>query len=471
MLLAKVECGDLAWGMAAQFLQYGSAILVLPFMVTCLPGDQVGLWFVFIAMQSVVSIVDSGFAPTYARNFSFVFAGVQKLKYKGVSDESGSLNQELLADLIASSRLLYAGMAVGIGIVLLWPGSYYIMSLVKTSPGARPEWISWWVFVFAVVVNVYFSWYTSLLIGAGRVRGNYQVGILNRGGFSVLACVGLFFRGGILSVSVAFLIGAIISRVYAGILVGPLLKNIPKVCWSAKYKNILELLKIVWHNSYKSGLVAFGAFLITRFGVFVVTSFCGLIVSGQYSVSLQVFSVIMSLSQTALCAFIPRLSMLRVSGEKNEFRNLFLISSFFTWTIFCLLSVFVILFGNQLLNLMHSNTMLLSRDYLIIMAVVWLLEANHAGSAAVIATGNSIPFMPAALVSGLLICLLSLVSAALGFGLIGVIFCQGVVQLAYNNWKWPMAIYSELDIRLSDIFSLVASSLRWFFVENKKQSL
>ncbi|EIS42158.1 putative O-unit flippase domain protein [Yersinia pestis PY-59] len=29
------------------------------------------------------------------------------------------------------------------------------------------------------------------------------------------------------------------------------------------------------------------------------------------------------------------------------------------------------------------------------------------------------------------------------YGVVGLILAQGIVQLMYNNWKWPLMVYSE----------------------------
>jgi hypothetical protein len=40
------------------------------------------------------------------------------------------------------------------------------------------------------------------------------------------------------------------------------------------------------------------------------------------------------------------------------------------------------------------------------------------------------------------------------FGLLGMILVQGVVQLCYNNWKWPMVVCKELETSFRGFVSL-----------------
>jgi uncharacterized membrane protein len=43
--------------------------------------------------------------------------------------------------------------------------------------------------------------------------------------------------------------------------------------------------------------------------------------------------------------------------------------------------------------------------------------------------------------------LLATLVSWLGWGLIAVIAAQGLVQLAYNNWRWPLRAWRESSSR------------------------
>ena len=85
------------------------------------------------------------------------------------------------------------------------------------------------------------------------------------------------------------------------------------------------------------------------------------------------------------------------------------------------------------------------------MALIYLLELNHGPlCAAFLMTENQVPFLPAALGSGLAIVAIGLVLAAhTSLGVWSVIIAQGVVQLTYNNWKWPTLAFNSVMNRKS----------------------
>ena len=93
----------------------------------------------------------------------------------------------------------------------------------------------------------------------------------------------------------------------------------------------------------------------------------------------------------------------------------------------------------------------MNREVLLMMAAIWLLETNHSACAGAIATGNTIPFLNAAVFSGLGICIFSLMAGWMGLGVWAIMLAQGIVQLAYNNWKWPSVLYGELKITRNDL--------------------
>lgn len=439
---------DLAWGVLSQGLQYGSALLLLPLMVTRLSSAQVGLWFVFMAIQSLVTILDFGFAPTFSRNFAFVFAGVRELQSEGISEGRGELDPALLAAVIRASRLLYAGIALAVGMALALPGSWYVHRLLLQNPGLTDVWPAWGLFSAAITVNLYFLWYTPLLLGSGLVRQEYKVGIINRGGFALFAAIALLAGGGLVHVAGAYLAGILLSRVYAGRAARSLIDRTQGCV--ATLDEALRVVRTLWQTSYRSGLVSFGSFLITRFSVLVISSFQGLAAAAQYSITVQVFSVILALSQVGLITLLPRFAALRVTGDRPEIRRLFLRVNVSVLVLFTLGATLVILWGNPVLTWIHARTLLLNTPLLMLLATIWLLEANHATSASLIATGNTIPFLRAALISGVAIALGATAAGWLGFGMGAVIIVQGVVQLAYNNWKWPAQVYAELGIRWRD---------------------
>ena len=77
------------------------------------------------------------------------------------------------------------------------------------------------------------------------------------------------------------------------------------------------------------------------------------------------------------------------------------------------------------------------------------LEGNHTIFSTVIVTANKVPFVAAGLISGAVIGIFMYLALRFtSLGLLGVVMSQGVVQLAYNNWKWPKYVLADLNVDL-----------------------
>ena len=80
-------------------------------------------------------------------------------------------------------------------------------------------------------------------------------------------------------------------------------------------------------------------------------------------------------------------------------------------------------------------------------SIVILLEQNHSLFSSIIVVGNEVPYVKPALLSGLAIVIGSYLTLRFtGWGIMGLILVQGVCQLAYNNWKWPLVVCRDFRI-------------------------
>jgi len=433
-------------GVMAQFLQYGAALLLLPLIVTYLSPEQVGVWYVFIAVQGLAMLMDFGFQPSFARSFALAFSGSRELTREGLGVERGeSANYALAGKVLLAARMIYAGASLVILSILLSFGTLYV-AWVAESGGALAHadvLMAWVIFSFAVSVNLYLMWVSPMLIGADKVDKNYLYLITNRGTFFLVGAVLLVQGYGLSGLSAAFLLGPLFARIAVAAFLHPLLADI-KEAGSPEFRAARRELAIIWHNSKKMGVVSIGAYLITRYNIFVVSSFIGLSAAASYGITVQIFMALNSVSQMAFHVSLPKMVRARLESNLGDLKKLFAGASLFYLITFALGGVVIVLFGNSLLSLVGSSIKLLDRSFLLVLLLVFVLEGNHSNSALTITTANTVPFARPAIFSGVAICGLSTLSGYFGLGMMGVILSQGLVQLLYNNWKWPKMVYEEL---------------------------
>jgi hypothetical protein len=118
---------------------------------------------------------------------------------------------------------------------------------------------------------------------------------------------------------------------------------------------------------------------------------------------------------------------------------------------FALGGVALVLLGDWALALIGSQTPLLSKSFMVVALLIYLLETNHANAAGILLTKNEVPFFKVSLFAGAgTVILLFVFLEYTHWGTWALIFAQGIAQL-YSNWKWPYEVYMQLHISRSDI--------------------
>ena len=117
------------------------------------------------------------------------------------------------------------------------------------------------------------------------------------------------------------------------------------------------------------------------------------------------------------------------------------------YPLFIIGAILLVWVAPKLLSVIQSNAVLPASYILVVYCLIRLLEANHSCFANIISSANHIPFFNAALLSGL--CTLIGYGLLILFSRTGILFLilvPGIVQLAYQNWKWPQMVLKEFGI-------------------------
>jgi len=453
---------DVLWGYLAQALNIGAGIILLPVILHYLSPEDVGLWFVFITLASLAQLLEFGFQPTIARNTAYVYTGAQTLVKKGLTTpppEGQPLNLRLLGELIQTARWIYRIVALIAFIVLMGGGTLYISSLL--TPNQDP-WLylpAWVAFGFGYVATFYYGYFNGLLHGRGDITAANKVIVITRSTLIVLGALFVIFGYGLPGLGVASLVSAVVGRWasmrYYFMETRPEARQAHQMRGSLGYK----LLKTLWYNSWRLGVVHLGAFLIQRSSILIASSFLGLAASASYGMTITVLMALMSISTVIANIQLPHMNALQLAGHRAALRSIFGEITIIAWVMFISGLAFIAMFGDALLHLIASKTPLLPTNELILLGVIILLELNHSVAAGYITTKNEVPFLKAAIYSGLVIAGLSL-SLVSTWGILGLIFAQGITQLAYNNWKWPKEALNHLGGDLPGLLRQGASRLR-----------
>ncbi len=438
---------DVIWSYVAQFFNIGSGLITLPLILHMLSVEEIGMNYLMITISTLVGLLDFGFAPQFARNITYVFAGAHELRREGVAEAHEDINYELLSNMIGVAKMVYSRLAIFSLIMMLTIGSWYIYNVTSGFTSVNNSLIIWVLYSISIYFNIYFFYYSSLLTGKGLVMEAKKAMIAQKGTYILLTFIllmsGLGLVGVVISNVLSPFVGRIISHKY--FYSKEMVKELTYVKKSRDKQ--IELFKTIWYNAKKLGLVFLGSYAINKFSMFIAGLYLTLDNIASYGLMIQLFSIISSTAMTYFFASQPLFAAYRTEQKQDQLIERFALSMSVFYILFLLGSIILLSIGPLLLNIIGSNVQLPEIKILIIYALIVLLENNHSSFATFIVSGNKIPFVESSLIAGAAICLFSFISLKYTtFGILGLVLVQGLCQIIYANWKWPYVVCRQFRI-------------------------
>lgn len=434
---STVSARDLVWGYAAQLLNLAAGVLLLPLLAHHAPPEVVGLWMVFVTLVALAQLIELGLQPTIARAVAYAHAGVTRLQSQGIASvapEQPASGATMLALQLAGKRV-YRYAALLAGTLLLAGGTIYIEWILGKNPAARNSdvHLAWMLYGAGTILNAYFGYYTAFIQGRGDVTQGNQVVVVGKLAFLALGAAFIVHGDGLLGLGVAAAVSAIAGRLLArhfyrrGVVADDACVPDPRLHWSTLLPNASRLIA-----------VQLGAFLILRANVLIAANYLSLPEVASYGVTVQVFMVLSGLASLMMNLQMPRMNACQARGDKRALKPLLGSAVLLSWLVYWIGATVFIVSGDPILQTLGKGTRLLPHGPLIALAVIFFLEMNHSVFAGYLTTLNRVPFVSAAVLSGAGTVLLALLLCGVfGMGLWGLVLAQGLVQAAYNNWKWP----------------------------------
>ena len=446
MAVADIGKKDLVWTILATFFKLGAGVLLFPFILNKLPAQTIGIWTIFTSVGVISTLLDFGFNQSFARNVAYVFSGVKNLQKQGyqtlnednIPDEL--IDYNLLKSTIRAMRFFYSRVALFLFLFLISVGTLYIHSILNDYTGNQSEiYVSWIIVCLNQFYTLYFE---SLLYGRGLVKRSNQFVLLGYLMYVIVAVVFLMLGYGLIAIVSAQFISNIIIRLGASI--SFFTKGIKEKLKYADDSNYKDVLTAISPNAVKVGLSALGSFVINKSSTFLGPYFVSLADMGAYGVTLQLINVVASVSQVFTNVYIPKVFQWRVEKKIEKIKHIFYTSSLILFVVFLGSYVVVLFFGNWTLNLMHSNTQLISNGLLSLLFIHTYLSTNHANAAQYLLSKNEVPFFKASLWSAFFTLILFIIfEVFLDLKLVGMILAPTIAQLVYQNWKWPLEVIKD----------------------------
>jgi len=450
MQISKV---DVVWSFFATFFRVASTALLLPVILKLLPADEVGLWTIFMSVTFIVNLFDFGFSSSFSRNITYIFSGVKALKPEGFtpSEEKGNVDYDLLKGAVSSMRWLYFRIALTALILLGTAGTWYISVILRSYGGDKDSaYLAWGILCLVNAWNLYTFYYDALLVGKGLIKKSKQIIIISQVLFLVIAYLLLVKGFGIVAIVSSQMVYVLVARVLAHRVF--FTKELRNNLMNASRNSSREVLKAVYPNALKLGLTAVGGILITKSAVFIGSLFLPLKDIASVGITRQVLDIIAGLAPIYLTTFLPLIVKCRVDGNTERIREIYVKGTFFSVILFFSGALLVYFFGDSALRMIRSETVLVPGSLFLVAMVVSFLEMNHASAGGILLTKNEVPFFKPSIISGLATALLMYVFLGwTNIGLLSLFLAPGLVDIAYQSWKWPYEVWKDLKLSPKDI--------------------
>lgn len=451
----KISKNDILWNYLGTFMTLGSNIMLLPFLIFFLDSDSIGLWYVFLSVGGVVTLFDFGFNPTLARNVAYCWSGASELNKTGVTFTTNNQpNIALLKRVISTCKKVYFIISLLALLVMVTIGTAYIIH-VSNDINGDSHLIAWFIFCFAVFINLYYGYYSTLLRGVGAISQFNIANIISRLLQLILSLTLLLLGMKIIAVALAYLLNGLVFRLLARVF---FLKyeNIEELINEEKLNvtknDIKETFNLIWHNAWRDGLVSVSIYLSSQASIIICSLYLSLTETGIYSISIQLVTAIATLSGALYNSYQPSLQSAYINNDTDLSKKIMSVSITVYALLFLVSTLLLVAIGIPILSLIRED-LNLDIPVFIGIAIYTFLLKHHSIHTSYISSTNNVIYMKAYLITSLFSVVLSVLAIKYtGQGIWALVVTQALVQLAYNNWKWPKVVLKELCIKPQEIF-------------------
>ena len=394
---------------------------------------------------------------------AYCWSGAKELQQDNVehTSETGP-NYEQMSILVRTSRVIYFVLASIALRLLTMFGSAYILK-VSASLNRSEVVISWAIYVMAVFLNLYYGYYASFLRGIGAIAAYNKINVGARVLQIVIAAILMALRLGVIAVSLAYLIYALLIRVFSrrafwghGTIKSNISAHSSKITWL----QVRSMFKTIWHNAWRDGLVTVSRYISNQMGTLIASMFLPLAETGVYSLIVQLITAILTIGGGIYSAIQPEWQSAYVADDKDTLqKDTGIVMSMYLYISIAGVLV-LLLFGPPVIAILKPE-MQLDRLMIFGLAIYLFFYTRTSYYASFLSNMNTVPYAFAFIISGLAGLLLSyLMIRFTSMGVWGIIIGQIVPQALYNYWKWPRVVLGRLEISSKDVVTIGTKEIR-----------
>jgi O-antigen/teichoic acid export membrane protein len=419
------------FGWFSTAIRMGANLLLVPLIVTVLTEKEQALWWVFLALANFANLADFGFGQSITRVYSYLWAGAEDFDTEGLRPMSATAppNAAKLRVLNTTVTYLYWRLSLVALALLAIGGTAVLWKPIMASGAPATNWVVWTGFLLANGYALATSHWVLACQGISLVRqvqASYLWGGLL---YFVAAATLLECKLGLAAMVIATTIKGLVIRWLAR---RAYLRAVPH-SGTEPGRVDFSMLKRLWPNAKKFGILSLGAALIAYSGVMVSSQFLDAKTTASFGLTAEIGRFMGTFAMLWLTVKWPDITILRTQGRLVEMSSLFARRLAMTLGTFAAGAVLLIWIGNPLLQWKGSQSQLLATPYLVAYLFYLLANLFYVQFGSLAYTENVIPFFRIAIFTGVAV-VASMILLTWQFGLWGMIAAPFLAEWAYSGW-------------------------------------
>lgn len=441
---------DVIWNYIGTIVSMASGFLLLPILLAFLSDDEIGLWYIFVAIANLTLLFEFGFNPALARNIVYCLSGARRLSKKGrdASSIEKGVDWHLLKTLIRASKLLYAIIAF-IALLLVSTAGTAYLGFILRDVDCQYYWIAWAVFCVAIFLNLYFYYTLTCLRGFGDIAGESRAKTFARIAQLVSSAVLLALGAGLVGAALGFLINSAVLRILAWRRLRQHVEIYENIKLDSLPVSRLELrsaFSVISFVAWRDGIVQLSCYASTQATSVICSLFFDLSTTGTYSVLLQLGTAVYNFATAYTRSFYPSFQSAYMRKDLDAQQAIVSKGLVAYWILFVAGSIGIFAVVFPVLPIFKPGISLDTMLFLGLLVYLALWE-HHSICCNYIINMNEIPYMLGYIVAAVLGVVVSIVLLMIdGIGVWSLVLGPLIAQLIYNNWKWPLYLSKKLEL-------------------------
>lgn len=449
---------EVLWNYAGTLFNMGSNYFQLPFLLFFLDSDRLGLWYVLMSLSAIASLITFGFTPSFSRSVAYCWSGAKTLSKEGKVKEmssDGEIDYHLLVNVFSTCKVVYFLMAAVAVCFLITFGTAYIISIAGNIMCISIK-AGWVVFLSAVFINIYYGYYSALLVGSGGIKENSQA-------IAIANIVRLFLLALLLWLGFDFL-GACISYFIYGYLLRVVCKRFldrrieperiaKEQNISISKSDVISCLETLWPNAWKDGVVSISDYVSTQAGTLICSGFMSLEQTAAYSILSQAAVAIAKVSRSIDVAHLPVIQSAYVNDDKTKLKKTQAMCVAGYIIVFMIGTLGMVFIGLPFIHLLKPGIRIDIYLFTGLAVYQFMISYRNCYSSYLSSTNRLWYWKSYILASGICLILEVVLFSQTQLGGYVIVISSILSETVYNIWHWPRLVNRELNMNIHDYWT------------------